>query len=95
VAERIDRLERAIDEAVKGAPEPMRAVIAALQALRGIARVSAVTIVTEVGELSRFAKPKQLMAYSGAVASEDSSGDRIRRGAPGHHWEETVAKYFL
>ena len=81
VAERIDRLERAIDEAVKGAPEPMRAVIAALQALRGIARVSAVTIVTEVGELSRFAKPKQLMAYSGAVASEDSSGDRIRRGA--------------
>lgn len=81
VAERIERLERAIDEAVKGAPEPMRAVIEALQALRGIARVSAVTIVTEVGELSRFAKPKQLMAYSGAVASEDSSGDRIRRGA--------------
>lgn len=81
VAERIARLERAIDEAVKSAPEQMRAVIEALQALRGIARVSAVTIVTEVGELSRFAKPHQLMAYSGAVASEDSSGDRIRRGA--------------
>ena len=81
VAGRIERLERAIDEAVHTAPERMRAVIAALQALRGIALVSAVTIVAEVGELSRFAKPRQLMGYSGAVASEDSSGPRIRRGA--------------
>jgi transposase len=81
VAERIDRLERAIDDAVETAPEPMRAVIEALQALRGIAQVSAVTIVAEVGELSRFASPRQLMGYSGAVSSEDSSGVRIRRGA--------------
>ena len=61
----------------------MRAVIEALQALRGIALVSAVTIASEVGELSRFAKPRQLMGYSGAVASEDSSGERTRRG--GHY----------
>jgi transposase len=81
MAERITRLERAIDAAVQTAPESMRAVIAALQALRGIALVSAVTIVSEVGELSRFARPSQLMGYSGAVASEASSGTRIRRGA--------------
>ncbi len=81
MADRITRLERAIDDAVKTAPERMRAVIEALQALRGIAQVSAVTVVAEVGELTRFAKPRQLMGYSGAVASEDSSGDRIRRGA--------------
>jgi transposase len=80
MVDRIERLECAIDEAVKTAPERMRAVIAALQALRGIAQVSAVTIVAEVGELSRFAKPRQLMGYSGAVASEDSTGERIRRG---------------
>jgi transposase len=80
MADRIARLERAIDEAVKTAPERMRAVIEALQALRGIALVSAVTIVAEVGELSRFPKPRQLMGYSGAVASEDSTGTRIRRG---------------
>lgn len=77
---RVDRLERAIDEAVQTAPDGMRAVIAALQALRGIAQMSAVTIVTEVGALSRFAKPQQLMGYSGAVPREDSSGDRTRRG---------------
>jgi transposase len=81
VAGRIERLDRAIDEAVPTAPVQMRAVIAALQALRGIAQVSAVTIVAEVGELARFAKPRQLMGYSGAVASEDSSGPRTRRGA--------------
>lgn len=80
MAGRLARLERAIDEAVKTAPVRMRAVIEALQALRGIALVSAATIVSEVGELSRFAKPRQLMGYSGAVASEDSSGTRTRRG---------------
>jgi transposase len=78
--QRIERLEALIDESVKSAPETMRDVIAALQALRGIAAMSAITIVVEVGELSRFATARQLMGYSGAVASEHSSGDRILRG---------------
>jgi transposase len=78
-AERIGRLERAIDTAVQNVPESMRAVIEALQALRGIAKVSAVSIVAELGELSRFARPRQLMGYSGAVSSEHSSGERVRR----------------
>jgi transposase len=80
VAARIERLEAAINAAVSTAPARMRAVIEGLQALRGVALVTAVTIVAEVGELSRFAKPRQLMGYSGAVASEDSSGERTRRG---------------
>ena len=79
-ADRVERLERALDVAVTSAPERMRAVIEALQALRGVALVSAVTLVAEVGEFSRFAKPRQLMGYSGAVASEDSSGERTWRG---------------
>lgn len=78
--QRIKRLEGLIDEAVKKAPETMREVIAALQALRGIAAMSAVTIVTEVGTLSRFSSARQLMSYSGAVASEHSSGQRTQRG---------------
>jgi transposase len=80
MAARIERLEAAITVAVQTAPVRLRAVIDALQALRGIALVSAVTIASEVGELSRFTKPRQLMGYSGAVASEDSSGERTRRG---------------
>jgi len=80
-AARIARLDGAITEAVKCAPPQMRAVIEALQALRGIAHVAAVTVVAELGELSRFARAKQLMAYGGIVASEDSSGERRRRGS--------------
>ena len=79
-AARIARLDGAITEAVKSAPPQMRAVIEALQALRGIAHVSAVTVVAELGELSRFSRAKQLMAYGGIVPSEDSSGERTRRG---------------
>jgi transposase len=80
-AERVARLERAIDQAIEALPAEMRALIAGLQALRGIRQVSAVTIVAEVGPLSRFPRPKQLMGYSGMVSSEDSTGDSVRRGA--------------
>jgi transposase len=80
VGQRIARLEKRIDEAVEEAPATMKAVVSALQALRGIAKMSAVTIVTEVGRLSRFPSARQLMGYSGAVSSENSSGDRTRRG---------------
>jgi transposase len=78
--ERIERLEQAIDDAVKVMPPQMRAVVEALQTLRGVAQMTAVTIVAEVGVLSRFARPKQLMGYSGAVPSENSSGSRTQRG---------------
>jgi len=79
--ERVRRLEQAIEVAVEQAPASMRGVIESLQALRGIAKMSAVTIVAETGQLSRFARPRQLMGYSGAVSSEHSTGQRIRRGA--------------
>jgi len=79
--ERIERLERAIDQAIEAAPEAIRAVIEGLQSLRGVARISAATIVAELGQLSRFGRAKQLMGYAGVVSSEHSSGERIRRGA--------------
>lgn len=79
-AQRITRLEKAIDEAIEQAPEAMREVVGALQALRGIGKLTAVTIVSEVGRLSRFPTARQAMSYSGLVASEHSSGERVRRG---------------
>lgn len=79
-AARIERLDSAIDAAVQAAPARLRVVIDAVQALRGIALTTAVTVAAEVGEFSRFATPRQLMGYSGAVASEHSSGAQVRRG---------------
>lgn len=81
VAERIVRLERAIDAAVESMPAGLQAVIAGLQCLRGVAKVSAVTLVSELGQLSRFAHARQLMGYTGIVSREHSSGPSMRRGS--------------
>jgi transposase len=74
VAERILRLEQAIDDAVKAAPELLRAVIDGLQTLRGVAKLTATTLAVEVGNFSRFDHPKQLMGYAGITPSEYSTG---------------------
>jgi transposase len=55
-------------------------VVAALQTMRGMALVNAATLIAELGDLSRFANPRQLMAYLGLVPSEHSSGASVRRG---------------
>ncbi|MCU1227002.1 MAG: transposase family protein [Edaphobacter sp.] len=59
--ERVERLERAITEAVKLASPALQQVINDLQALRGIADISAVTIAAELGQVSRFDSARQLM----------------------------------
>lgn len=81
IAERIVKLEQAIDEAVKQAAPEIRAVIEALQALRGVAQTTAATVVSELGSLSRFQNPRQLMGYCGLVPREYSSGNKTQRGA--------------
>lgn len=79
---RVKRLEEAILEVVKQAPQAMQELIRGLQALRGIAHISAVTIASELGNVSsRFESARKLMGYSGTFPSENSSGNRIRKGA--------------
>jgi transposase len=80
-AERIVRLERAIEEAVAQAAPEVRAVIEALQSLRGVTLTTAATVVSELGSLARFESPRQLMRYCGLVPREYSSGNRTQRGA--------------
>ena len=58
----------------------MAPVVEALQALRGVAFTTAVTVVCEVGDIRRFAKPRQLMAFLGLVPGERSSGETRRQG---------------
>src|SRR2546428_9749917 len=55
-------------------------VVAALQTMRGMALVNAATGIAELGDLSRFANPRQLMAYLGLAPSEHSSGSSVKRG---------------
>lgn len=76
--ERVIRLERAIAAAV---PDwSLAAVVKALMAVRGLDLISATIFLAEIGDLSRFATPRQLMAYLGLVPGEESTGDRVWRG---------------
>jgi transposase len=77
--ERIARIEQAIRTAV--ADWSLAPVVPALMAMRGIDLVAAVTILAEIGDLSRFANPRQLMAYLGLVPSERSTGESVKRGS--------------
>jgi transposase len=58
----------------------MAALVEALRALRGLDMISAVIFVATIGDIGRFATPQQLMAHLGLVPSEQSSGERVRRG---------------
>jgi transposase len=76
--ERRDRLEAHIAAVL---PDwSLAPVVRALQALRGLALVAAATLVAELGDITRFANPRQLMAYLGLVPSEHSSGSTRRQG---------------
>lgn len=76
--ERVARLEEAIRLAVPN--WSLAEVVQALMAMRGIDLVTATAFLAEIGDLSRFATPRELMAYLGLVPSERSTGDRIERG---------------
>jgi len=80
-AQRIVRLEAAIDGAVETAPQHLKAIVDALQALRGVAKITAITLATELGTFARFTHASEVMSYTGLVPSERSSGARSRRGA--------------
>lgn len=81
LADRVTRLDRAIEGALGTLAPAQQALVGALAALRGVRTVTAATIVSEVGTLRRFATPRQLMGYAGLVPREHSSGSGVHRGA--------------
>ena len=81
LAERVARLERAIETALPTLAPAQQALVGALATLRGIRAVTAATVVSELGTLRRFANPRQLMGYAGLVPREHSSGSGVHRGA--------------
>ncbi len=51
-----------------------------IEGLKGLGVYSSMLLLTEIGSFSRFEKPKKLMSYIGLTPSEESSGDKCRRG---------------
>ncbi len=75
---RIARFDTKLKELV---PEtPQADYITALHAFRGVQLLTAASIAFELGDFRRFSSPAKLMGYLGLRPSEDSSGDRTRRG---------------
>jgi transposase len=77
--ERVERVTAALRDQV--AEWRLQPVVAALMTLRGIELVAAVTLIAELGDLTRFAHPKQLMAFLGLVPSECSTGESRSLGS--------------
>jgi len=76
------RVDDLTDQLMRALPGwSLAPVVDALVALRGIDKLAATVLLAELGDISRFASPKQLMAYLGLVPSEHSSGSRRRQGA--------------
>jgi transposase len=73
------RLEDALREAVQR--WHFYPAVLAVQAMRGIAFTAAIGLVSELGDLTRFAHPRQLMAWLGVTPSEYSSGSKRRQGS--------------
>lgn len=88
---RRDRLEQQLDTL---APDWSGFPIAqALLAFRGIQKTVAYTLIAEAGDLARFSRATQFMAWLGLVPSEHSSGDTRRQGPitrTGNRWARTL-----
>ena len=60
--------------------DPYREPVAWLRCFRGIDTLTAILILAELHDFRRFASALVLMAYLGSSSSEDSSGEKHRRG---------------
>ena len=63
---------------------PFANPVARLGAYRGVAALGALTLASEVADWRRFPTASRFMGFCGLVPSEDSSGERTRRGGITH-----------
>jgi len=74
----LEELDRQIEEIAMS--EVYRERVGRLRCMRGIDTQTAMVMIAEVQDFSRFASPRQLMAFFGLVPGEESSGNTTRRG---------------
>ena len=81
--EYLETQQRSLDAEIERFSQmsPWRAGADALRCFRGIKTLTAMTLLTEIGDIRKFSSPTQLMAYTGLIPSERSSGDVERRGS--------------
>jgi transposase len=75
---RLIELDRRLVEIAEAAP--YREPVGWLRCFRGIDTLTAMLVLAELHDFRRFTSPRALMAYLGLVPSEDSTGEKHRRG---------------
>jgi transposase len=75
---RREELDRQIEELALG--PAYRDAVGRIRCFRGLDTHGGMVLATEIVDFRRFQSPRPLMAYLGLVPSEDSSGERERRG---------------
>ena len=78
----LQRLD-SLDKQVKNLAESncYKEIVGFLKCFHGIDTLTAITIITEIFDFGRFSSPGQLMSYLGLTCSEDSSGQKQRKGS--------------
>ena len=78
-AGRLESLDKEV--ALLADSKDYKEVVGLLCCYHGIDTLTAITIITEIFEFGRFESPRHLMSYLGLTPSEESSGDKERKGA--------------
>jgi transposase len=77
--ERVNRFTEQIRQQAE--QSRLSGLIRVLQTMRGISLIVAATLAAELGDLTRFKRPGQLMAFVGLIPSEHSSGETVKKGS--------------
>jgi transposase len=76
---RLKNLDREVEQLANS--KEYKQTVGLLCCFHGISTLTAITVITEIFEFGRFESPRHLMSYLGLTPSENSSGEKQRKGA--------------
>ena len=76
--QRLASLDKEVEKLAES--ESYKEVVGFLRCFHGIDTLTAITMITEIFDFGGFSSPGELMSYLGLTSSEDSSGQKERKG---------------
>jgi len=76
---RLENLDKEVE--LLADSQEYKEVVGLLRCFHGIDTLTAITIITEIFDFGRFESARDLMSYLGLTPSEDSSGDKQKKGS--------------
>jgi transposase len=77
--QRVKDLDNQLDQLAE--TDDYREIVGILRCFRGIDTLTAISIVAEIFDFGRFSSAREFMSYLGLTPSEDSSGEKKRKGS--------------